>query len=352
MNGANRRIGIWLVVCAVLIASMVVIGGLTRLTGSGLSITEWDLVMGTIPPLGQAQWEEVFQKYQQSPEYRHVNLGMSLTEFKAIFWWEYVHRLLGRIMGFAFIIPLGVFIARRQLERQDILKLSVLFVLGGLQGLLGWYMVKSGLVKIPQVSHFRLTAHLALAFLLFGFTLRLALQFLDRGTKRPAPARASLGLRAASLVLLGTIFLQVALGAMVAGLKAGYIFNTFPMMGNWWIPPGIWQIPLHNPVFIQFAHRLTAYLLILLIGWIWWRWRREDCDSRQSAGILLVSLAGLGQFILGILTLLLVVPIVLGSLHQLGALVLFGCAIFLCHTMRPVPERDREGGRLVASDHR
>jgi len=186
--GSDRSVGIWLLVCTVLIGAMVVIGGLTRLTGSGLSITEWDLVMGTIPPLDQDQWEEVFQKYRQSPEYLHVNSGMSLAEFKAIFWWEYIHRLLGRVMGFAFIIPLGVFIARRQLARRDILRLSLLFVLGGLQGLLGWYMVMSGLVKIPHVSHLRLTAHLTLAFLLFGSTLWLALQFLDRAAERPPPA--------------------------------------------------------------------------------------------------------------------------------------------------------------------
>ena len=335
---ANRSIGIWLVICAILIGGMVVIGGLTRLTGSGLSITEWDLVMGTIPPLDEGQWEEVFHKYQQSPEYKIVNAGMSLADFKTIFWWEFIHRLLGRVMGFAFLIPFLFFIARRQLTGSQVLRLSVLFVLGGLQGLLGWYMVKSGLVNVPHVSHLRLTAHLTLAFLLFGATLWFALQFFTGSTKHRSSANAHPGLYNLALALLGVIFLQVALGAMVAGLKAGYIFNTFPKMGLWWIPPGTWNIPLHNPTFIQFAHRLTAYLVLILIGWIWWKSRRAECSYQQRKGVLMVSLAGLGQVALGIATLLLIVPVALGSLHQFGALVLFACSIYLCHVLRPACE--------------
>lgn len=335
LHRSHRAIGIWLVICAILIASMVIIGGLTRLTGSGLSITEWDLVMGTIPPLNADQWEEVFQKYQQSPEFQQVNSEMTLSEFKSIFWWEYLHRLLGRLMGFAFFIPFIVFIARRKLNSGQVVKLSLLLVLGGLQGLLGWYMVKSGLVKDPHVSHYRLTAHLTLAFLLFGATIWMALRFFD-GESKPKPLHNQHRvLYYISLVILGIMFLQVALGAMVAGLKAGSLFNTFPKMGGWWMPPGMWQQPLENPVFIQFAHRMTAYILVLLIGWMLWMSRRKNFDSRQRRGIFLVSHAALAQVILGVATLLMAVPIALGSLHQLGALVLFGCGVYLSYALKP-----------------
>jgi cytochrome c oxidase assembly protein subunit 15 len=207
-------------------------------------------------------------------------------------------------------------------------------VLGGLQGLLGWYMVKSGLINVPQVSHFRLTAHLALAFLLFGATLWQALRFFDQASGRRVPVQSQPLLFRLSLVLLALLFLQVSLGAMVAGLKAGYLYNTFPKMGDYWIPPGTWQVPLHNPTSIQFFHRLCAYLIVLLIGWLWCEARRANCDARQRQGVLLLVLAGMGQVALGIATLLLAVPIALGSLHQLGALVLFGCSIALCHSLR------------------
>lgn len=326
----QRQVAIWLFGCVFLIAVMVVIGGLTRLTGSGLSITEWDLVMGTLPPMNESQWQEVFGLYQQSPEYRLVNAGMSLGEFKSIFWWEYGHRLIGRTVGFVFLLPLVYFAVRRRLTGGQLGSLLLLFVLGALQGVLGWYMVKSGLVKVPHVSHFRLMAHLSLAFLLFGATLWQGLRFWNgHGVKMKGGKYA-----AVSLGLLALIMFQVALGAMVAGLKAGYLYNTFPKMGEHWIPPSMGYDMLMNPILIQFSHRVMAYLLVLVVGWLWWSSRKSGLSWRQRRAFDFLLLAVMGQFALGVCTLLYYVPITLAALHQFVALVLFGGAVYLCYVLR------------------
>jgi len=333
----QRQVAIWLCVCVFLIALMVVIGGLTRLTGSGLSITEWDLVMGTVPPTSEPQWQEVFLQYQQSPEYRLVNAGMSMAEFQSIFWWEYVHRLIGRTVGFVFLLPLMYFAIRRRVMGGDLVRLLMLFVLGGLQGVLGWYMVKSGLVKDPHVSHLRLTAHLSLAFVLFGATLWQGLRFWDGCPRRKMNAQFS----KSSLGLMMVIMGQVALGAVVAGLKAGYLFNTFPKMGEYWLPPSMGHSVLMNPITMQFSHRVTAYLVVIAVAWLWWS-SRSVGRSLQGVGLTwrqrrafdFLMIVVLGQFVLGVCTLLFYVPITLAALHQFGALVLFGGAVYLCYVLR------------------
>jgi len=330
---SHRQVATWLFVCTFFIAVMVVIGGLTRLTGSGLSITEWDLVMGTLPPLNEGQWEEVFGLYKQSPEYKLVNAGMSMAEFQSIFWWEYIHRLIGRSVGFVFLIPFLYFAIRRKISGSQIWKLLILFVLGALQGVLGWYMVKSGLVKDPHVSHFRLTAHLCLAFLLFGATFWQALHFKNDCPEKIKGAEKGPFLKI-SLGLLALIMFQCALGAMVAGLKAGYMFNTFPKMGGHWVPPGMGYSFLMNGIAIQFTHRLMAYLVVTVIAVLWWKSRRVALTLKQRAGVDFLLLAVMIQFTLGVFTLIFYVPISLAALHQFGALVLLGGAVYFCHVLR------------------
>lgn len=330
-QNAQRPVGIWLLICAFFIGMMVIIGGITRLTGSGLSITEWDLIMGAIPPTSDMQWEALFHKYQQTPEYEHVNYGMSLDDFKSIFWWEYIHRLVGRALGFLFLIPLIIFWVQKRIDKLLGFKLLGLFVLGGLQGLLGWYMVKSGLVSDPHVSHLRLTSHLILAFALFGATLWLAFNLLQPRW----PGRHPQSLWIFVLVLGCVIFIQVALGGMVAGLKAGHMFNTFPKMGRFWIPPGMTLDPINNGVTMQFLHRLTGYVVFAMIIGFWWHSRKFMLSRMQQNGVWFMLGMGLVQVLLGIFTLLLNVPVWLGVLHQTGALVLFGGVIYAAHTLRP-----------------
>lgn len=330
----QQAVATWLFVCTAMIALMVVIGGATRLTGSGLSITEWNLVMGTVPPLNEGQWGEVFDQYKKSPEYQLVNAGMTMSEFKSIFWWEYVHRLIGRTVGFVFLFPCLYFVVRRRITKKQGMKLLLLFLLGGAQGVLGWYMVKSGLVKHPEVSHFRLTAHLTLAFLLFGATLWQGLQFkTDRFPKAQPGDKGGGKLWRISVALMALVMLQVALGAMVAGLKAGYMFNTFPKMGEHWVPPGMGYHFLMNGVAIQFCHRMTAYLVLIAVVLLWWKSRNSVLSARQRNGFDFILLAVLIQFTLGVFTLLFHVPVLLGVLHQFGALVLFGGTVFLCHSL-------------------
>lgn len=244
MNPVNKRIVVWLAFCCMLIFGMVVLGGVTRLTHSGLSITEWQPLLGTFPPLNEAGWLEVFGKYQQTPEYRLVNVGMELEAFKRIFWVEYAHRLLGRTIGAAFLLPLLYFLVTGQLRRRMLPQLAGIFALGGFQGGLGWYMVKSGLADVPWVSPYRLTAHLAVAFVLYAWILHMLLSLLPapEGSVPPPPQRTfSLytgSLYTLSKIITGLIFLMVIAGGLVAGTKAGYAFNTFPKMASQWVPAG------------------------------------------------------------------------------------------------------------------
>ncbi len=338
-RGSERAVAAWLLVCCALVFAMVVVGGVTRLTHSGLSIVEWQPIMGTLPPLNAAEWQEAFLKYQQTPEFRKVNHAMALEEFKGIFWWEYFHRLLGRVIGVVFLLPLLWFAARRRIDRPLAYKLAAIFILGGLQGAMGWYMVKSGLVDDPRVSQYRLTAHLGLAFLIFAAMFWVALDLLCRQADAGSawsPAR----LRHAASWLVGLIFLMVLSGGLVAGIRAGFAYNTFPLMNGHVVPPEILMIePWHlnffnNMATVQFDHRLLAWLLAALVPWFWFASRKHDLAPRARLGANLLLGMLVIQIALGISTLLLVVPLSLAALHQAGAVLLFATAIFTRHALR------------------
>jgi heme a synthase len=333
---ARLPVAAWLLACCALVLAMVVVGGVTRLTHSGLSIVEWQPIIGTLPPTSEAQWLETFGKYQLTPEYQKVNQGMNLDAFKSIFWWEYVHRLLGRMIGAVFLLPLVWFWWRGRIDRPLALKLAGVFVLGGLQGAMGWYMVKSGLVDDPRVSQYRLTAHLGIALAIYAAMLWTALGLLYRG---PAAANAS-ALRRFSWIITAAVAYMVITGGFVAGIRAGFAYNTFPLMNGHLVPPEIFMIEpwysnfFNNMATVQFDHRLGAWLLALLVPWYWLRARREALTPRaRRAGHLLLGMLAL-QVALGIATLLLAVPIPLAAAHQAGAVLLLTAALLANHALR------------------
>jgi cytochrome c oxidase assembly protein subunit 15 len=337
---SRRAIAAWLLVCCALVFAMVVVGGVTRLTHSGLSITEWQPIVGTLPPLNDAQWNEALVKYQATPEYAQVNQGMSLDAFKRIFWWEYVHRLLGRAIGVVFLLPLLWFVARRRIPPRSGLapKLFGIFVLGALQGALGWYMVQSGLVDDPRVSQLRLTAHLGLALLIFAAMLWTALSLLEPPLEPPRTVPASLRRFAQGLAAL--VFVMALSGGLVAGIRAGFAYNSFPLMNGRLVPSDILMIDpwylnfVNNMATVQFDHRLIAWTLALLVPILWWRVRIATGASRRSrlAAHLLLGMLAV-QIALGIATLLLVVPLPLAALHQAGAVLLFAAALNAAHAL-------------------
>ncbi len=336
---SQQQVAAWLLLCCTILFALVVVGGITRLTHSGLSIVEWQPLVGTLPPLSEQAWHETFQKYRQTPEYRKVNFGMSLDEFKGIFWWEYAHRLLGRAIGLVYLVPFLYFLLRSKLDRARAWQLGAIFLLGGLQGALGWYMVKSGLVDDPRVSQYRLTAHLGLAFAIYAAMLWVALGLL---TPRRVPPHdtARRGLWHFSLALTVLIFVMTLSGGLVAGIRAGLAYNTFPLMNGHWIPPEILALEpwysnfFNNMATVQFDHRLIAWLLAALAPWFWWRSTRVTLTPRARlwCGALPAVLAL--QISLGILTLLFAVPVALGAAHQAGALLLLTTALVVNHELR------------------
>ncbi len=320
----------WLLLVAVTVAVMVMLGGATRLTHSGLSMVQWQPLMGVLPPLTEGAWRAVFELYKAYPEFQKINQGMTLVEFKSIFYFEYAHRMLGRFIGLEFALPFIWFLLTGRIERGRRLALFGLFCLGGVQGIIGWWMVKSGLVNQPDVSHYRLTVHLGVAVLILGGLLWAALDLMIRGTKAAAP-----GLRQGANCLLGIIFLQILTGGLVAGLNAGFIYNSFPMMNQYWFPPELWDLSpfwvnmLENVVTVQFDHRIGAYVCVILTSWLWWRCRSSNLSPNARTALNLVVGAMFLQFALGIATLLWVVPVPIAVLHQGGALLLFAAAIYL-----------------------
>ncbi|HUX25020.1 MAG TPA: COX15/CtaA family protein [Burkholderiales bacterium] len=328
----------WLLVCCALVFAMVVVGGVTRLTHSGLSIVEWQPIIGAVPPLGQAQWAETFDQYKLTPEYRKINEGMSLAAFKSIFWWEYFHRLLGRTIGFVFLLPLIWFWRRGRIDRPLALWLTGIFVLGGLQGAMGWYMVKSGLVDDPRVSQYRLTAHLAIALAIYAAMLWTALGLLYSGAGAAGAGQPRL--RRFSWVITALVAYMVFTGGFVAGTHAGFAYNTFPLMNGHWVPPEIFMLrpwPLNffnNLATVQFDHRLGAWLLALLVPWFWLKARGVALTPRaRLAANLLLGMLAL-QITLGLSTLLLVVPVPLAAAHQAGAVLLLTAALLANHALR------------------
>jgi cytochrome c oxidase assembly protein subunit 15 len=333
----RSQIAAWLLACCALVFAMVVVGGVTRLTHSGLSITEWQPILGAIPPLSDAAWQEAFAKYQLTPEYLHVNSHMTVEEFKPIFWMEWAHRLLGRLIGLVFFFPFFFFLLLGKLDRSLGWKLAGIFALGGLQGAMGWYMVQSGLVDDPRVSQYRLTAHLGLAFLIYGLMFWVALGLLQPRADRLHPRLA--GLRRHVAWLIAFICLMVLTGGFVAGIRAGFAYNTFPLMNGHLVPPELfmlepwWANFSSNMATVQFNHRLFAWVLAFLVPWFWLRSRRHELPActRAACNALIAALAL--QLALGIATLLLVVPLTLAAAHQAGALLLLSAALWVAHEL-------------------
>jgi len=336
-DSARRQVSAWLMLCCVMIFAMVILGGATRLTGSGLSMVEWDPIFGVVPPLNQEQWEDVFSKYRDSPEYQKINIGMDLSGFKSIYWFEFAHRLLGRSIGTVFLLPFLYFLARRMLTPRLIPRLAFAFVLGALQGLLGWYMVKSGLIDQPHVSQYRLTAHLTLALLIYCYLLWLLLELLFPQQKSDT---SQSGPRKAALLVFTLATITIVSGGFVAGLKAGFAYNTFPKMGDQWLPPAGWILQpgwrnlFENIATVQFDHRLLATLTLISVVGFWAYTGKRPLPATARIGIHVLLLVAIAQVSLGISTLLLHVPVALGVTHQAGALTLLTVSLFVIHQLR------------------
>ncbi len=333
----NKAIVIWLLSGAILILVMVVIGGITRLTGSGLSIVEWNVISGTLPPLSDAAWQSAFEKYKQFPEYQKLNAGMSLQEFKHIFYWEYSHRLLGRIIGLVFILPFLYFLLTKKFTGWLLKRLLLILILGMAQGLMGWLMVKSGLVDNPHVSHFRLAAHLLLALTLIGVILFTAA---DLSTNNKTDT-ATPELRKPSILVLAGILLQIILGAFVAGLKAGFSYNTYPLMNGEILPAHLLDGTLtfadlmENGVLMQFLHRWFAIAVLFLIIWFWNKTLKSNAANNTKNLVSILLLTAFVQVGLGIITLVLAVPLSMGVIHQVVAAILFAFAVLAVHQLQP-----------------
>nr|WP_298685909.1 COX15/CtaA family protein [uncultured Dongia sp.] len=335
-RSARRSVGLWLLLCCVMIAVMVLLGGITRLTDSGLSIMEWKPIMGALPPMSQASWEHVFALYRQIAEYKHVNPDMTLEGFKSIFWWEYLHRLWGRLLAVAFLVPLGWFLIRGRITRAELPRLMILFALGGLQGAVGWYMVASGFQDRVDVSQYRLVVHLMLALAIFALMLWYALDYLDeRPPTGDRTAMAQLARHARCMNIV--IAVEIALGGLVAGTDAGFVYNDFPRMNGHWLSPDLltmspWWINFtENLAMVQFQHRLTSGFVAIAVISFLVRLRRHDIDRVIKRRALTLPFALAAQAFLGMATLILVVPVPLAVLHQLGAFVLLGCGLVVQH---------------------
>ena len=336
-NRYDRQISLWLLFCAGVIFAMIILGGVTRLTHSGLSMVEWKPLMGVIPPMSEQAWQETFDKYRQFPEYQKVNRGMSLDAFKSIFMYEYLHRVLGRLIGVLFLLPLLYFAWRGRIRQGLMPKLVLLFFLGGCQGLLGWYMVKSGLIDQPHVSQYRLTAHLGLARIIYCYLLWLLVDLLFPQQKSDAAGNAT---QKAALFLFALVAITIVSGGFVAGLKAGFAYNTFPKMGDQWLPPAGWMLQpgwrnlFENIATVQFDHRVLATLTLVSVLWFWVYTMKRSLPATARIGVHVLVLVAIAQVALGISTLLLHVPVALGVTHQAGALTLLTVSLFVIHQLR------------------
>ena len=319
---SDQIVAKWLFSVAVLVALIVVIGGVTRLTGSGLSMVEWRPLMGTLPPMTAVEWQRVYELYQASPEYQQLNYGMSLSKFKTIFFWEYFHRLWGRLLGLAFGLPLIIFALLGRIPNGFGRRLFLLLLLGGFQGVIGWWMVKSGLTETASVSQYRLATHLSVALIIFSLLVWTGFDLRDGCDRYPT------GQGLATLILLG---ITIVAGALVAGMDAGLLYNEYPLMGNSLLPieygEAGWLDPFENPASAQFHHRWLGALTFAAVIVLGLKERSASFPFRSNLVMAAVSL----QFTLGIVTLLHGVPVSLGGMHQAGAVILLGCLLALLH---------------------
>ena len=324
-------IAIWLFCCAIMIFIMVILGGVTRLTHSGLSMVEWDPISGIFPPMTETAWQDTFEKYQQYPEFKIKNPTMQLNEFKSIFWMEFTHRVWGRAIGLVFFIPFIFFLIRKQLSNPLIVRLVCMFILGGIQGILGWFMVKSGLSEQPNVSQYRLAAHLTLAFVLYGWIFWTATQLLQKSPQ--GTINQSYQNALSCLIIL--LFITVISGGFVAGTHAGLIYNSYPMMGDTWLPKGLFGLQpwgknfFENIITIQFTHRLLTALVLIYTLTLYIVLMLQKIPSRTRIAGHCLLIAVIVQFTLGITTLILQVPTALAAAHQAGALLLFTAILWL-----------------------
>lgn len=322
-TGEYTAVVTWLFTVAAMVFAMVVVGGITRLTGSGLSMVEWRPLMGILPPLTETEWLRVYDLYRQSPEFIHINTHMGVTEFKTIFFWEYVHRVLGRMIGLAYALPLLYFALRRCIPVGYGMRFTILLVLGGMQGVIGWWMVKSGLAENPEVSQYRLAVHLSMALLILSALIWTALDLKEGRAGWPGGWHAG--------GVLGVLAITIVAGAFVAGMDAGKLYNEYPLMGDGFVPVEYGEEgrmdAFENPASAQFHHRILALIVVLGVFSLWRRAVRAGISIRGHA----MAAAVAGQFILGIATLLYAVPVNLGVLHQAGAATLLAAVIWCLH---------------------
>jgi cytochrome c oxidase assembly protein subunit 15 len=341
MNTSNKTIVVWLLTGCLLIWAMVIVGGITRLTGSGLSMAKWKIAT-VVPPLSDEQWQADFNDYKQTPQFKQVNSYFTVEDYKHIYWWEFIHRLIGRMIGMVFLIPFAFFVYKKWLTGKLMWQTLGIFALGGLQGLLGWFMVASGLQDVPHVSHYFLAAHLITAFITFGYSFWVALDLIYPNSEFRTQNSE---LTKWSYVLLLFVIVQIMYGAFTSGLRAGQFDPTWPKMGNNWIAPEVtalsplWKNFMDGIAGVQFIHRYNAYVVVLLVFLIWYRSRKMNLIPTQKNGInVLIGMVVL-QFLLGIFTLIYSVPVVLGVLHQTGAFLLFASTIFVIHQWKVEPEK-------------
>ncbi|SDS59632.1 cytochrome c oxidase assembly protein subunit 15 [Formosa sp. Hel1_31_208] len=334
MKKDNNKVIYWLLTGCILIFIMVIVGGITRLTHSGLSISNYKLISGTIPPMNEVEWQEAFDLYKQYPEYQKLNTNFSIEDFKDIYFWEWIHRVIGRFIGLVFILPFVYFLLTKQLSKPTIKKSIILLFMGGFQGFLGWYMVKSGLVDNPDVSHYRLAMHLTTAFLTFAYTFWVALDLIFPDKKEIAKKMRNF-IRLALVVLI----IQIIYGAFVAGLDAGFIHNHWPLMSDGKFMHEtvyIEQEPLYKNFIegksgVQFVHRTLAYIVVAFIIAMWYKMRRLLLTRYQIIGMNSLLVGVTLQFLLGVLTIIYAVPVWLGVVHQVGAFLLLSAMIFTLH---------------------
>jgi cytochrome c oxidase assembly protein subunit 15 len=338
MKKENKPVIIWLLSGCFLLFIMVVVGGITRLTNSGLSMTDWHLVTDTFPPLTEAKWQETFERYKQFPEYQKINIhnDFTLSDYKFIYFWEWFHRFIGRIIGLVFLVPFVYFLLKKRLSTETIKKCIVLLAMGGFQGFLGWFMVRSGLIDNPDVSHFRLSLHLTFAFITFAYTLWVALDLVY-----PNKTDVLVPLRKLARISLFFLLIQIIFGGFVAGLNAGLIHNHWPLMSDGqflhdsvFIEKSTWFLNLvEGKSGVQFVHRTLAYVVVALILALYFKSKKYVLSSLQQKGINALVIIVFLQFTLGVFTLLYAVPLWLGLLHQIMAFFLLTAMTFTLHRL-------------------